>query len=87
MNAAPATRPPRRLATPELRPQMTPAQHRAQDATVAALRDAVELQELCKRAERYLAAHPDRIEGQPRERRCPCNVTLAECLCAIQRAR
>ena len=35
---ATATRPQRTLRAPELRPQMTPAQSRAQDATAAILR-------------------------------------------------
>lgn len=78
-DTATATRPPRRLAAPELRPQMTAAQRRAQDATVAILRRYADA------AEAYLAAHPQRAE--PGEQLCPCGIVTRACRCPLRTTR
>lgn len=67
------------MRTPDLRPQMTAAQRRAQDATVAILRRYADA------AEAYLAAHPDRAE--PGERLCPCGIETRACQCPLRTTR
>lgn len=78
----PPLRPPRRLAASErAAPAMSAAQQRAQDLSVAYLQDAMAA------AERYLAAHPERIEGT-RPLLCQCGaVALQQCPCPLRRAR
>lgn len=74
----PASRPPRRLAVPSLAPRLTPAQSRAQEATVAILRRYADA------AESYLAAHPGRIDAGAHERLCPCGIREPDCLCPLR---
>ena len=75
-------RPPRRLATPELRPQMTAAQRRAQDATVTILRRYADA------AEAYLAAHPERGDlAVAGEQLCPCGIVTRDCRCPLRAKR
>lgn len=71
----------RGFVAPELRPQMSGAQQRAQDESVRRLKA------IMAAAERYCAEHPERIEPGARERVCPCGVVLRQCLCEIQRSR
>ena len=58
-------------------PVLTRQHLRVQDATVARLQDVVD------QAERYLAAHPDRIEGAARDKLCPCGIAAAQCRCPL----
>lgn len=62
-------------------PVLTRQHLRVQDATVARLQDAVD------QAERYLAAHPDRIEGAARDKLCPCGIRERDCQCPLRRTR
>lgn len=74
-----APRPAPRPRAPSLAPQMSQAQRRAQDATVAILR------RYASEAEAYLAMHPQDQEAG--ERLCPCGIVERQCACPIRRAR
>lgn len=66
---------------PQRAPQLTPAQQRAQDATVAILRHYADA------AEHYLAAHPERADpAAAHERLCSCGIALRECRCPLRQA-
>lgn len=78
---ATATRPQRTLRVPELRPQMTPAQSRAQDATAAILRRYAD------EAEAYLAARAAEARDQAREALCPCGIAERDCQCPLRQGR
>jgi hypothetical protein len=66
------------FAVPSLAPRLTPAQSRAQEATVAILRRYADA------AESYLAAHPERIDAGAHERLCPCGIREPDCLCPLR---
>ena len=70
------------MRTPDLRPQMTAAQRRAQDATVAILRRYADA------AEAYLAARPERAEpAVAGESLCPCGIETRACQCPLRTTR
>lgn len=78
---ATATRPQRTLRAPELRPQMTPTQSRAQDATAAILRRYAD------EAEAYLAARAAEARDQARDALCPCGIAERDCQCPLRQGR
>lgn len=78
---ATATRPQRTLRAPELRPQMTPTQSRAQDATAAILRRYAD------EAEAYLAARAAQAEERATDRLCPCGIAERDCQCPLRQGR
>jgi len=63
---------------PELTPQMTAAQQRAQDASVR------NLERVMREAEAYLDARADAADAA-RERLCPCGIALRACQCPLRR--
>jgi len=57
---------------------MTPAQQRAQDASVR------NLEHIMREAEAYLSARADAADAE-RERLCQCGIALRSCLCPLRR--
>lgn len=60
--------------------QMTPAQQRAQDASVR------NLEHIMREAEAYLSARTDAADAD-RERLCPCGIALRSCQCPLRQAK
>lgn len=60
--------------------QMTPAQQRAQDASVR------NLERIMREAEAYLSARADAAEAAARERLCQCGIALRACQCPLRQA-
>jgi len=60
--------------------QMTPAQQRAQDASVR------NLEHVMREAEAYLSARAD-ADDAARERLCPCGIALPACQCQLRQAK
>ena len=59
---------------------MTPAQHRAQDASVR------NLEHIMREAEAYLSARAD-AAGAERARLCPCGIAVRACQCPLRQAK
>lgn len=60
---------------------MTPAEARAQDATVVILRRH------CDEAEAHLRALADRCGQAALDRLCPCGIALRACQCPLRQAK
>lgn len=58
-------------------PQLTAAQQRAHDATVAILRRH------CDEAEAHLRARTSDARDQARDALCPCGIAAAQCRCPL----
>ena len=59
---------------------MTPAQQRAQDASVR------NLERVMREAEAYLSARAD-VSDAARERLCACGIALRSCQCPLRQAK
>ena len=62
-------------------PQLTAAQQRAHDATVAILRRH------CDEAEAHLRARAAEARDKARDVLCPCGIAMRDCRCPLQQAK